>query len=150
MKRIQVILNPYAGRGTGARVKDQLAAALRAAGQPFELTETTGPGHALELAAAMRAGGCKVIVAAGGDGTINEVLNGMAQATPEGEVVGQLAPCPIGTGNDFADMTGVKRGVGALAQRIAAGQSRLVDMGRGCFIAKAPENSAGTRREVKR
>src|SRR3954470_23877960 len=98
----------------------------------------------------MHAAGCKIIVAAGGDGTVNEVLNGMAQATPEGEVVGQLAPYPIGTGNDFADMTGAKRGVDALVQRIAAGQSRLVDMGRGTFIAEAQENAAGAGREVRR
>jgi YegS/Rv2252/BmrU family lipid kinase len=150
MKNVQVILNPYAGRGAGARVKDQLAAALSAAGQSFELTETTQQGHALELAAAMRTNGCKVIVAAGGDGTVNEVLNGMAQATPEGQVVGQLAPCPIGTGNDFAAMTGAKKGVDALVQRIVAGQTRLVDMGRGTFASKAQDNPSSAGREVKR
>jgi diacylglycerol kinase (ATP) len=97
MKAVQVILNPYAGRGAGARAKDQLVAALKVAGLAFDLTETTRQGHALELAAAMRANGCKVVVAAGGDGTVNEVLNGLAQATAEGEIVGQLALCPIGT-----------------------------------------------------
>ena len=137
MKQVQVILNPYAGRGAGARAKDQLAAALRAASLPFELTETERPGHALELAAAMRANGCKVIVAAGGDGTVNEALNGLAQATPEGEIIGKLAPCPIGTGNDFADMVGAKRGIDALVERIATGRTRLVDLGRGTFTSKS-------------
>lgn len=132
---VQVILNPYAGRGLGARMKEKLAAALKAAGLPFELTETTRQGDALELAAAMRRSGCKIIVAAGGDGTVNEVLNGLAQATPEGETIGKLALCPIGTGNDFSDMSGAKRGVEAFAQRIAAGQTRCVDMGRGTFIS---------------
>ena len=142
MKAVQVILNPYAGRGNGARVKDQLVAALNAAGLSFDLTETTGRGHALEMAAAMCASGCKVVVAAGGDGTVNEVLNGLAQATPEGETVGQLALCPIGTGNDFADMSGAARGVEAFAQRIANGKTRLVDMGRGTFTST-------TRKEVR-
>jgi YegS/Rv2252/BmrU family lipid kinase len=85
----------------------------------------------------MRANGCKVIVAAGGDGTVNEVLNGMAQATSDGEVIGQLAACPIGTGNDFADMSGAKRGVKALVERIAAGRTRLVDIGRGVFTSSS-------------
>ncbi len=132
---VQVILNPYAGRGAGARMKEKLAAALKAAGLPFDLTETTQQGDALELAAAMRRSGCKMIVAAGGDGTVNEVLNGLAQATPEGEMIGKLALCPIGTGNDFADMSGAKRGVEAFVQRIAAGQTRRVDMGHGIFTS---------------
>jgi YegS/Rv2252/BmrU family lipid kinase len=135
MKPIQVILNPNAGRGAGARTKDPLVAALNAAGLKFELTETTRQGHALALAAQMRAAGCKVIVAAGGDGTVNEVLNGLAQVTPEGETIGQLAFCPIGTGNDFADMSGAKRGPEALAQRLAAGKTKLVDIGRGNFTS---------------
>lgn len=133
MKAVQVILNPYAGRGAGARAKDQLAAALTSAGLPFELTETTKQGDALELAATLRRSGEQTIVAAGGDGTVNEVLNGLAQATPEGEVIGKLALCPIGTGNDFADMSGAKRGIDAFAQRLSAGRTRLVDMGRGIF-----------------
>lgn len=83
-----------------------------------------------------------MVVAAGGDGTVNEVLNGLAQATPEGETVGQLALCPIGTGNDFADMSGAKRGVEAFVKRIVAGRTRLVDMGRGTF-------TSNTRQEVR-
>jgi diacylglycerol kinase family enzyme len=63
----------------------------------------------------------------------------MARATPEGQVIGLLAPCPIGTGNDFADMSGAKRGVEALAQRIASGHTRLVDVGRGTFTSSTRE-----------
>jgi YegS/Rv2252/BmrU family lipid kinase len=135
MKAVQVILNPYAGRGAGARIREQLVAALNAAGLSFELTETMGQGHALQLAAAMRDNGYQVVVAAGGDGTVNEVLNGLAQATPEGELIGKLAMCPIGTGNDFADMSGAKRGLDAFAERLATGHTRLVDIGRGTFTS---------------
>jgi diacylglycerol kinase (ATP) len=133
MKPVQVILNPNAGRGAGAQAKDKLVAALKAAGIDFELTETTRQGHALELAQQMRAAGSKVVVAAGGDGTVNEVMNGLAQATPEGETIGQMGFCAIGTGNDFADMSGAKRGVEAFAARLAAGRTRRVDIGRGTF-----------------
>jgi YegS/Rv2252/BmrU family lipid kinase len=137
MKPIQVILNPNSGRGLGARTKDSLVAALKAAGVAFELTETTRPGHALELAAQMRAAGKETVVAAGGDGTVNEVMNGLAQATPAGETIGPLAFCAIGTGNDFADMSGAGRGVEALAQRLAAKRTRLVDIGRGTFTSSS-------------
>lgn len=139
MERVQVILNPYAGRGNGARTQDALVAALRSAQLDFDLTLTERPGHAIELAAAMRSTGCQVVVAAGGDGTVNEVLNGLAQATPAGEVIGRLAACPIGGGNDFADMNGIARGVEALAQRIAAGKTRLIDVGRGTFTSQSQE-----------
>ncbi|MCC6456765.1 MAG: diacylglycerol kinase family lipid kinase [Caldilineaceae bacterium] len=139
MKAVQVILNPSAGSGAGARAKEPLVAALTTAGLSFELTETTRQGHALELAAAMRANGCQVVVAAGGDGTVNEVLNGLAQATPDGELIGRLATYPIGTGNDFSDMAGAKRGLEALAERIAAGRTRRVDMGRGIFTSQTRE-----------
>jgi diacylglycerol kinase (ATP) len=133
MKPVQVILNPNAGRGAGARAKDPLVAALKAEGIEFDLTLTTRRGHALELAAELRSAGSDVIVAAGGDGTVNEVLNGLAQVTPEDQTIGKLAFCPIGTGNDFADMSGAKRGVAALAKRLAARKTKLVDVGRGHF-----------------
>lgn len=142
MKPVQVILNPYAGRGAGARAKGKLIAALSSAGLAFEVTETIHQGHAVELAAEMRAAGCKMVVAAGGDGTVNEVLNGLAQATPEGEIIGQLAFCPIGTANDFAAMSGAEKGMDVFAQRIAAGRTRLVDVGYGIFSSSS--------RQVKR
>jgi YegS/Rv2252/BmrU family lipid kinase len=87
----------------------------------------------------MRGNGCGIVVAAGGDGTVNEVLNGLAQATPEGELIGRLALCPLGTGNDFADMAGAQRGFAAVAQRIAAGRTRRVDIGRGTFTSDTGE-----------
>ncbi len=139
MASVQVILNPAAGRGLGARTKDKLAAALKTAGLAFDLTETTHAGHATTLASEIRRQGYGVVVAAGGDGTVNEVLNGLAQATPQGELVGQLAFCPIGTGNDFADMVGAARGVDALAQRIAIGRTRVIDMARATFVSPTRE-----------
>jgi YegS/Rv2252/BmrU family lipid kinase len=135
MKPVQVILNPNAGSGAGARAKEPLVRALEATSIQFELTETTGRGHASALASEMHQAGCKMIVAAGGDGTVNEVVNGLADVTPEGETIGQLAFYPIGTGNDFADMSGAKRGPEALAQRLKANRTKLVDLGRGTFTS---------------
>jgi YegS/Rv2252/BmrU family lipid kinase len=68
----------------------------------YTLEETTAPGHALELARSAALGGARTIVAAGGDGTIHEVVNGLIGARDDGlptEVA--LGVLPIGTGNDF-------------------------------------------------
>ncbi|HXF60655.1 MAG TPA: diacylglycerol kinase family protein, partial [Caldilineaceae bacterium] len=130
MGRIKVILNPYAGRGTGARLRERVAGALRQAGVDFDLVETTAPGEAIALAAAALREGYETVAAAGGDGTANEALNGLAQATPAGERIGRLALLPIGTGNDLADMLGIPRDLQAAAQRVQAGKVRRIDVGR--------------------
>lgn len=130
MQRVQVILNPYAGRGAAGKMRDQIAAALRGAGVPFDLTVTTRAGEAMTLAAQARQAGAEIVVAAGGDGTMNEVLNGVAQVTREGETIGTLAILPVGSGNDLADMLGFPRDVTQAAARIAAGCTRRIDIGK--------------------
>lgn len=126
--RAKVILNPYAGRGEAGRLAGQVAAALRQAGVDFELEETTHEGEAIALAAAARRAGFAPVIAAGGDGTINEVMNGLAEAAGEGALVERLAVMPIGTGNDLADMLGCARDLETAARRIAAGRVRRIDL----------------------
>ena len=109
MERVKVILNPYSGRGAAARGKEQMRAALARAGVVYDLVETTGVGHAVELAKQARHEGYTLLVAAGGDGTASEVMNGLAQVTPSDEVVGKLAIFPMGSGNDVAEMVGYPR-----------------------------------------
>ena len=77
----KVILNPYAGRWQARERKDEAEQALREAGIEFDLEVTAGPGHAIELANQASKQGFNPIIAAGGDGTYNEVVNGIAQAT---------------------------------------------------------------------
>lgn len=129
MEQVKVILNPYAGRGTGGRAKPRLQAALTRAGVTFDLVETNGVGHAIELARQARNAGYSTIAAVGGDGTISEVMNGLAQATPDGQSVGKLGILPLGTGNDFADIVGCPRDLDAAARALAAGKTRRVDLG---------------------
>ena len=64
--------------------------------------QTGSPGQAVALAARGAQAGYAAIVAAGGDGTINEVINGVAAVTPDSQPLGPVAVYPIGTGNDFA------------------------------------------------
>lgn len=125
-----VILNPRAGHGAARDVRAQVTDSLRAAGVAFDLLETERPGHATELALTARANGHTVVGAVGGDGTVNEVINGLAPLARNGEPAGRLALFPIGTGNDFADMLGSSRDFAQIAANIAAGRTRRVDLGR--------------------
>lgn len=129
MNVVTVILNPAAGRGRGAQIKSQLGAALTQAGLPFELFESQARGHAIELARQARAAGSTTVVAAGGDGTVSEVLNGLVQATAPDAPVGRLAIVPIGSANDFSEMAGCPRPVSAVVRAIAAGTTRYIDLG---------------------
>ena len=76
--RVKLILNPIAGRGRGSEAKEPIPAALRASGVDFEAAITGQYGAAKLLAKQAVADGFDLIVAAGGDGTVNETVNGMA------------------------------------------------------------------------
>jgi YegS/Rv2252/BmrU family lipid kinase len=126
-----VILNPAAGRGAAGRRRGELEAALRTAGLPFDLLTTHGRGGATELASQAVERGYEAVVAVGGDGTINEVANGLVRSAQAGAGEAALAIIPLGTGSDFAKMFGGLSAddlPGAVA-RIAAGQRRPVDVG---------------------
>jgi diacylglycerol kinase (ATP) len=129
MEEIAVVLNPTAGRGAGGRMAGEIAQFLQGHGLDFELIVTTGPGHATRLAHQAAAQGRPSIVAVGGDGTVNEVLNGLMRAEnpPDGTALGVL---PIGTGNDFAFGAGVPFQLEAACAVIARRQSRVLDVGR--------------------
>lgn len=128
-KPVFVVLNPSSGRGQGGKARDQITSALRTAGVTFELTETKATGDAITLARQARLAGYETVIAAGGDGTVSEVVNGLAQATAADGLVGKLAILPAGSGNDFADMTGIARDLGAAARAIAVGHTRRYDLG---------------------
>jgi diacylglycerol kinase family enzyme len=95
-KDICVIFNPQAGRGRAAghleRLRQELAA--RADFQP-----TCRPGHAEELASLAAKAGFSIVAAAGGDGTVHEVANGLLNSGPTEPA---LAVFPIGSANDYA------------------------------------------------
>jgi diacylglycerol kinase (ATP) len=127
-QRVKVILNPYSNRGGAGLGADGLRAALAGAGLAGEVVLTTKSGEAIELARQAKLDGYDVIAAAGGDGTVNEVVNGIAQATPDGEIVGPLAVLPMGSGNDFSDMLGLPRALAQSIQAIQAGRTRDIDL----------------------
>jgi len=128
MGKMRVIFNPIA-RGCGARIEPQLSRLLREEKLDFELVTTAGPGHATELAKQAVSDGFDIIVAAGGNGTCNEVINGLMAASGNG-VAGTFGIIPIGLGNEFANAVGVPLQLQEACHRLAYGQVRLLDVGR--------------------
>jgi YegS/Rv2252/BmrU family lipid kinase len=123
-----VVFNPQAGRGRGHKRAQEVQAALHAAGIDYDSVVSEARGHAIELARRAALAGWELIVAAGGDGTINEVVNGLMQAEAEGAAC-RLGVMPIGSGNDFAASLGIPLDLGQAAERLARGQARRIDVG---------------------
>ncbi len=124
-----VVFNPQAGRGRGHKRAQEVQQALLAAGLDCESVVSEDRGHAIELAQRAALAGWDLIVAAGGDGTINEVVNGMMLAEDQG-AVSRLGVMPIGSGNDFAGSLGIPLDLRAAAERLTRGQVRRIDLGR--------------------
>jgi diacylglycerol kinase (ATP) len=127
----KVILNPYAGRWLAQERRPEVEAALRSAGVRYELVVTEGPGHGIELAEQAVRAGFDPVISAGGDGSISEVVNGIARAAESagGESLTPLGVIPLGSANDFVDNFGLPRDLPSAAQVIASGRTRLIDLG---------------------
>src|SRR4030042_6942212 len=100
-ERHLVILNPAAARGAAGLRAGEISRALAAQGLRYELVLTERPMHATELAAEAR-GRFDVVVAAGGDGTGNEVLNGLLSGSPEAGRIPALGFLCVGRGDELA------------------------------------------------
>ena len=122
-RRILVIFNPSAGRDRHARLQKVLAH-LRQTGCAVTLQETTTPGHGEAIAKDMSTADYDVIVAAGGDGTINEIINGLS-----GKKVA-VGFIPLGTANVMAKEIGLREDAKSVAHALAFGPLRTVRVGR--------------------
>ena len=127
MRRIALLVNPAAGRGSGSRLAPQVREGLRAGGVDCSMQFTSGPGEMRALVTAALRDGADCVAIAGGDGTVNEAVNGYVGVAREDQA---FAVIPLGTGNDFAKMLGVGDDWRGACERIAIGQTRRVDAGR--------------------
>jgi diacylglycerol kinase (ATP) len=125
MPRAVVIGNPSAGRGALRRHADEIVRALGDA----VMQPTEHPGHAVELARAARADGVELVVAAGGDGTVHEVVNGLLADGPDGRKP-MLGVVPLGSGCDYVKTFGIPQDLGGALARLTAGTAKRVDAGR--------------------
>jgi YegS/Rv2252/BmrU family lipid kinase len=125
-----VIFNPSA-RGEKAQT---LCSRLQALYPNYALRVTAAPGEARRLAAQAVREGFDTIVAAGGDGTANEIVNGIADV-PGGLAAARLGLLPLGTVNVFARELGLPRHLDGAVKTLAAGKETTMDLGRVDFGA---------------
>ena len=126
-KKYWIILNPTAGKGKAAKKYPIIERFLREKGVNFEILLTKGVGDALNMARDLPIGGDDVTVAAGGDGTCNEVVNGLlGRGLKNPPVFGIL---PIGRGNDFSATPGIPNDAVKALHLLIAGNVRPLDAG---------------------
>jgi len=132
--KAHVILNPASSAGrTGRRQAEILAAIERHLGKAFSLFVTKRPHEATSFARKASLSGAGIIIAVGGDGTIQEVVNGLMEAGSDLARRPQLGIINAGTGHGFAQSLGLPAGLDGQCAAIASGTVRRVDIGRASF-----------------
>jgi diacylglycerol kinase (ATP) len=126
----KVILNPYSNRWNAQKRWPLAENALRKAGVDFELAVSAGPGNIAELTCQALSDGFSPLIAAGGDGTVGEMVNALAHASAEGAPLTPIGVLPLGTANDLAYALKIPLDLGEAAKVIGAGKIRCMDMGK--------------------
>lgn len=127
----KVLLNPYSNRWNAQKRWPEAEAALQAAGVDFELAVSEWKGHLIELAEKAARDGYSPIVAAGGDGSLGDVANGLARAAKsEKEALGPMGILPLGSANDLVYSLGLPTDLNEAAKVIAAGKTKPMDLGK--------------------
>ena len=125
-----LIANPRAGRGKVAQALPRIERILSEAGLEYRIVQTAHPGHATQAARDALHGGERYLVAAGGDGTVHEVVNGMISAgrpVAEDAVLGVVA---AGSGCDFVRSFGLPGDAVEAAHHLAGDSVRPIDVGK--------------------
>ena len=119
---IKFIVNPVSGNGRTRKVLPRLVGVAKKLGINFDLQLTQAPEHATELVSE-HSGEFDIVVAVGGDGTVNEVAAGALKSE---KVMGII---PTGTGNDFVRALGKLKSLHEYLHRAVAGKVKLIDVG---------------------
>ncbi len=123
LKKYKIIANPVAGRGKAKSAISRTQELFARRGAVYDLEFTSGPKEAGKIARAAT-GEFDVVVALGGDGTVNEVVQGLINTpTP-------LAVIPRGSGNDFAKALKIPRDLEAAVDAVFTGTERIIDAGK--------------------
>lgn len=130
MRKILIIVNPISGRGRGEKTVPLIERILNESGLNHSLVRTERVWHAAELARRAALDRFDTVVAAGGDGTVNEVINGLMTAKAEGAGGTALAALCVGRGNDFAFGTGIPKILEKGCRALYENFRRRIDIGR--------------------
>jgi YegS/Rv2252/BmrU family lipid kinase len=123
-----IILNPVSGRGNGELSLPAIQKYFTDENLSYEIVVTQSPGHAIEIAADHAADDV-VVVSAGGDGTSNEVINGLMKAQNERKIKACMGVIPVGRGNDFAFSMGIPTALEDSLKFLTSKQPRAIDLG---------------------
>lgn len=127
--KAKIILNPYAGRWLAQAQRGVMETELKAAGLDYDLESTEGHGHATQIAAQAVDQGYTPIIAAGGDGTISEIVNGLLHSSSSNDPP-PLGIIPLGSANDLVLNLGLPLDLGQAARVIVGGKTRKIDIGK--------------------
>ena len=136
-----IIANPISGKGRAKSVAEQAHTALTESGRRGQLVFTSASGDAKRLAHEATSDGIRFVIVCGGDGTLHEVVNGIATVP---DVVLGVLPC--GRGNDFAAAIGVPLKSEAAIANLLSGTAIHVDLGR-CYPNNTVETISESRTE---
>ncbi len=124
--KTKFIVNPNADMGRAWRTVADLKPLVEEFGGA-DWSGTVYPTHATELAREAAEAGCRTVIAAGGDGTVHEVINGLMQVPEDRRPT--LGIVPLGSGNDFAHSIGIHGNPAEALRQIYTGQPRRIDLG---------------------
>ena len=130
----KVIINPLAGAKAGQRKWPRIKWQLEKAGLCFDYEFTQGTRHGMELTKTAVAQGYKLVVAVGGDGMVNEVVNGLID--PDGKSRADLGIISIGTANDFARSLGLPRKLDQSCHMLTSPKRAEVDVGAAEYVCQ--------------
>lgn len=134
-EEIPLVVNPRAGAGKASKRLPRLLRSLRAAGANPIVHHTRHPGHATELVRQLLSEGAAGVAVVGGDGTVNEAVNGFFDARGEPIAPGAwLGPLPCGTGGDFRKTARIPEAPEAMAERLVASTPKPIDVGWITFV----------------
>ena len=130
-----VVVNPAAAGGRAGKHWPRISRELKSAIGDFDSALTKRPGEASALVRNAIANGAKTVIAVGGDGTINEAVNGLSNtdALPPGDV--SFGFVMYGTGGDFRRSLDFPKGVSAAIERLKSGRTQVIDLGRLSYTA---------------
>ena len=127
LQRARAIVNPAAGGHASRREWPGISKRLTARGLILDHVYTEGTGHAIDLARAAANTDCRYIIAVGGDGTVNEVVNGILSSNSPHDVT--LGIVSAGTTCSFARSVGIASGLVSSCQRLTSQNRLLIDVG---------------------
>jgi diacylglycerol kinase (ATP) len=130
MPKYRIIVNPTSGRGEGGNDIPALLQLLTDRSVDYTLVRTERPLHAVELARQAVREGYPFVISMGGDGTANEVLNGLLQADLAGEGKATFGLIAVGRGNDFGYGIGVPHGLQPSLDVLLQNQQKKIDIGK--------------------